>query len=308
MGMVPVRMKTFDLNPGHLPFDLDKTLDCGQVFRWEKEGDEWRGIVNGSLVSVRQKEACLIYDGITEDDLIAYFNLNLDLAGVITSIRDTISSGNPCGRDTLFENVFQAGNGLRIIRQDPWECLISFICSQNSNIPAIKKRISLLCSSFGRAGSGGYHHFPSPEIIAQADLSAICSCKTGYRASYISETARRIRDEPDFLSPVRITGEHGREQLMSLPGVGPKVADCVLLFAYNYYQVVPVDVWIRSIITRYYPRDDPEGSTNRKRTYEDISSFCQNYFGSYAGYAQQLLFAARSELTDTGKEPDPKET
>ena len=290
-------MKILHLSPGYLPFNLDKTLDCGQVFRWNKNGENWNGVIGKKVVVVCQKDLDLFYDGIEEKDLITYFNLDLDLARVIRSIRESISKITGGVPDPLFDASEKTGEGLRIIRQDPWECLISFICSQNSNIPSIRRRISLLCSRYGEQLTDGLFSFPGPEDLGGSDLHELRLCSTGYRALYISETSGTILQDPDFLPRLySMSLTEARSELLKLPGVGPKVADCVLLFAYNYYQTVPVDVWIRSIITCRYPPVHARSGNKKECSYNDIADFCREYFGNYAGYAQQLLFAARRDL------------
>lgn len=292
-------MKILQLSPRYIPFDLDKTLDCGQVFRWHKTGDDWTGVIDRKVVTVREEGLKLIYDGIDEKDLVKYFNLDLDLARVISTIRNSIKKFTGGETDPLFDAAEKAGEGLRIIRQDPWECLISFICSQNSNIPSIRRRISLLCSRYGRPLTDGQYSFPVPEDLAKSDTDHLRLCSTGYRALYLSKTSGYLLENPDFLTSLAsISLKEARTELIKLPGVGPKVADCVLLFAYNHYQTVPVDVWIRSIITCGYPLVHTRSGEKKECSYNDIVDFCRAYFGIYAGYAQQLLFAARRDLPE----------
>ncbi|MFH0968102.1 MAG: DNA glycosylase, partial [Methanobacteriota archaeon] len=158
-------MKNLLLPPQFLPFDLDHTLSCGQVFRWKKNDYEWNGIINDKVITIRQEGQNLIYNGIEEQDLISYFNLDLNPNDVVNAIRYSIEQNTGGETDPLFETAEKAGRGLRIIRQDPWECLISFICSQNSNIPAIKKRIDLICSRYGTPLLGAYFRFPqAPDL------------------------------------------------------------------------------------------------------------------------------------------------
>ncbi|PKL59443.1 MAG: 8-oxoguanine DNA glycosylase, partial [Methanomicrobiales archaeon HGW-Methanomicrobiales-4] len=257
-------MKKYVISDKFLPFDLDQTLSCGQVFRWKKDESEWNGVIKDSVITIRQEGQTLIYNGIEEQDLIQYFNLDLNVNEVIIAIRTAIKHNTGGGLDPLFETAEKIARGLRIIRQDPWECLISFICSQNSNIPAIKKRIDLICSRFGVLLPGGYFQFPSAHDLACHDSDTIRECSTGYRASYLVDTARYVVRNPDFLNRLSyLPVEDARQELLYLPGVGPKVADCVLLFGYNFYEVVPVDVWIRAIMSNGYP-DLRKRACNRK--------------------------------------------
>lgn len=292
-------MKSLLISQQFLPFDLDQTLSCGQVFRWKKNESYWNGVIKDCIISIRQEEQTLVYEGIEEQELIQYFNLDLNLKDVMNAIRTTIQHNTGGGSDPLFERAEETGRGLRIIRQDPWECLISFICSQNSNIPSIKKRIELICSRYGSRLQGGYYQFPTPHDLACHDSDSIRECSTGYRASYLVDTAGYVARDPDLLNRIAfLPVEKARQELLNLPGVGPKVADCVLLFGYNFYEVVPVDVWIRTIMTNGYP-DLRSRACNRKEcSYSQIADFCREHFGQYAGYAQQLLFASRHNIPE----------
>jgi len=290
-------MKKYTLQPSQMPFDLDITLSCGQVFQWVRHEEIWTGIVKNSIITIRQNGKTLEYDGCKETDLINYFNLNFEIEKVTESIRNSIAQTTGTIPDLLFETALSVAQGLRIIRQDPWECLVSFICSQNSNIPAITKRINLLSQQYGNSLQDGWFGIPDPLSLTQAPVDKIRGCSTGYRASYLTDTASYISENPDFLSGLSVLEmKDARILLLNLSGVGPKVADCVLLFAYNYYQAVPVDVWIRKIITKGYPDLIFQAGSRKEPSYDQIADYCRNYFGYYAGYAQQLLFAARNSL------------
>jgi N-glycosylase/DNA lyase len=182
-----------ELSPRYLPFNLEKTFDCGQTFRWIQENEDWIGMIQGEKVTIRQSGTVLIYEGIGRDDLVRYLNLDLDPDLIITSIRKSISEKTGQKSDYLFEMAVKSGEGLRIIRQDPWECLISFICSQNSNIPAIKRRISLLCQKFGEHSSAGLPGFPTAAHLADADPGDLRGCSCGYRAHYLSASSLYIQ-------------------------------------------------------------------------------------------------------------------
>jgi len=289
-------MKTYHLTEDQLPFDLDLTLDCGQVFRWQRSRAGWTGVVAGAVVTISQAGPDLFYEGIDKADLIRYFNLDLNIQDILRQIRGSIIAYSGL-EDQHFKSAALTGAGLRIIRQEPWECLVSFICSQNSNIPTITKRITQISERYGRLLHDKRFSFPSPVDLACREEDELRSCSTGYRAPYLVNTARYIMADPDLLIRIsRFQREDAKHELMKLPGVGPKVADCTLLFAYNRYEVVPVDVWIRTIITDLYP-EVRERKCNRKEcSYDDIADFCRDYFGKFAGYAQQYFFAARQNL------------
>jgi N-glycosylase/DNA lyase len=290
-------MKSLYLTGDQLPFNLDLTLSCGQVFRWFREGDWWNGVINQKLVSICQDGDILTYTGWSESEIIQYFNLHLSLPGIISSIRRSITTYSGLACDPFFEYAITAGQGLRIVKQDPWETLISFICSQNSNIPAITRRINLLCERYGSPIGDNKFGFPTPEALAHLDCNLLRECSTGYRAPYISRTAAMVLQQPDMLTRLQdLSISDARKKLIELPGVGPKVADCILLFGYNQMEIVPVDVWIRSIITSAYFQSSLQTPSKNTWSYDDISNFCREYYGPYAGYAQQLLFAARKDL------------
>jgi len=192
--------------------------------------------------------------------------------------------------------------GLRISRQEPWECLISYICATYKNIPAIKNMILNLSKRFGRKISFNGHDFytfPKPSDLAHASLEEIRKCKLGFRAERVLETSK-ILDRREFnLEDLRkMDYEKARRELLSLPGVGQKVADCVFLFSLERLEAFPVDVWMKRVVLEFYPsyfgqsfiEKASSKSSITLREYKTISSFGREYFGKYAGYAQEYLF------------------
>ncbi len=265
-------------------FSLDLTLSCGQVFRWEKQGDWWEGIVGDEVIRVRQVDDTLMADSGHEKTIRSYFQLDHDLERILRSI----------DRDPVIHAAIGHCRGLRIIRQDPWECLASYICATYANIPGIRKKIRLLSESFGeplRTESGTRYRFPPPETIASSELCDIRRCSLGYRSGYLCETARTIAEEPGWAERLAaLPTREARSELMALKGVGPKVADCVLLFAFARYEVFPVDVWIARIMHQCYGLPEPA-------SYNRIAGEGRTLFGEYAGYAQEYLFCDRQRLT-----------
>ena len=269
--------------PGHTPFDLDCTLSCGQLFRWEKHGDWWEGVVGGNLVQVRQNGSRLEYRGFEETGIRSYFQLDLDLEGVLASI----------DRDPLIHRAILEHRGLRLVSQDPWECLISYLCAQNANIPRIRKMVADLSAALGKEIGGSHFTFPSAEILAACTTRDLEICRLGYRAPYLIGAARRVVAHPGWSEYIaNLPYPEACRELRAFPGVGPKVADCVLLFGFQKFEAFPVDVWIRRVVRRYYLKDACAGSPGSCREYEFIRRFGQDYFGEYAGYAQEYLFAA----------------
>lgn len=272
------------------PFNLDLSLSCGQVFGWEKEGDAWRGVVRGKLVRICQKENRLSFSGADPQLVRHYFGLDLDLPEILTSI----------DRDPVIHLALSRCHGLRIIRQPAWECLASFICATYSSIPGIRKRVSLLCQQLGDAACGDslpFHSFPSPHAIAGAEPDRLTGCSLGYRARFLAETASTIARDPGWEERIAdLPYREARKELLRLKGVGKKVADCVLLFAFEKWEAFPVDVWIERIMKNCYPE------CRDLRTYDQISGFGRAHFGKYAGYAQEYLYCCRTALAGGRRE------
>lgn len=273
------------LGPGE-PFDLACTLSCGQLFRWEPRDGWWRGIVRGRLIRVRQEEGVLEFDGCDAAFLRHYFQLDLDLDAVLASVN----------RDPVIGAAIRRHRGLRLVRQEPWECLISYICAQNANIPFIKRMIKNLALAFGDPipdpTGAPVHAFPAPGVLGAAPAQELAGCTLGYRGRYVLDTARAVASDPGWEDEIRELGyEAARARLQEFRGVGPKVADCVLLFAFGMFEAFPVDVRIRRIMYGQYLQDACGKNPLSCREYETISRFARDYFGAYAGYAQEYLYA-----------------
>lgn len=202
------------------------------------------------------------------------------------SIELVLSSFPP---DPVLGEAVRHFRGLRLLRQDPWECLASFILSSTKQITQIRHMVALLCTRYGSqvqvpAGHEPEFAFPTAECLAQRSEPELLACKLGYRARYLQATAQRIAaGEPDLAALGSLELEAARERLTELPGVGRKIADCVLLFAYGFRKAFPIDVWIEGALRQlYFPR--------RRVTRGEMQSFVDTHFGAWAGYAQQYLF------------------
>lgn len=279
------------------PFSLDHTLRCGQSFRWEKLSGWWYGVVERKVVKIKQVGDKLLFqtcpEGTEADFAKNYFRLDDNLPHILSKIN----------RDKNIGMAIQRFHGLRIIRQEPWECLISYICATNKNIPAIKNMILNLSKRFGRKivfEDRDFYAFPRPSDLADADLKQLKTCKLGFRTERVLETSRIVRNkELDFGTLRKMGYGKAKCKLLALPGVGHKVADCVLLFSLGKLETFPVDVWVKRAILNYYSNRFEESFVEKisRRTsltsgeYEKISSFGKTYFGEYAGYAQEYLFA-----------------
>lgn len=274
------------------PFNLDYTLCCGQAFRWDKQGEWWYGVVGEEAFRIRQKFKMLEFESTNAGFVENYFRLHDDLPKILSQIN----------KDKKIEAAISRFRGLRILRQEPWECLISYICATYKSISAIKRILSNLSKRFGEETcleSHGFYTFPKPVKLAHASVQKLAACGLGYRAKYVSETAKLVCEDTFDLELLKKTAyEKAKEELMNLPGVGPKVADCVLLFSLEKLEAFPVDVWIRRAILKYYARHFPNEFFRRisaqeslsSSEYEKLSSFGREYFGKYAGYAQEYLY------------------
>jgi N-glycosylase/DNA lyase len=280
------------LNPHSTPFDLESTLQCGQLFRWEKHGDLWHGPAKGRVLEIRQRGSILSFEGANADFVRSYFRLDDDLPRIISEI----------SRDSLMRQSVHAFHGLRLARQDPWECLISYICATYKNIPAIKNMIFELSRRFGHQVSHkgcSFYSFPEPEILADASIDELRKCKLGFRAKLVRKAAHKVdANEINLEQLKKVDYDTAKAELQKIPGVGNKVADCVLLFSLEKLEAFPVDVWIRRLVGKHYSDSfdrsfiseiSSKTSLSRK-AYERIGSFARGYFGSYAGYAQEYLF------------------
>ena len=275
-----------------VPFNLDVTLCCGQVFRWDNKGDWWYGVVGDNAFKVRQIGAELEFVGANEALVVRYFGLDDDLQKISTSI----------GRDEHIRKALRAFWGLRLIRQEPWECLISYICATYKNIPAIRHMLLNLSRKFGEKtvfDDYEFFTFPTPEKLACATVKRLAECGLGYRAKYVHATSKRIFENDFELENLRqLPYLQAKKQLCSLAGVGPKVADCVLLFSLGKTEAFPVDRWVKRVILNHYAQQLPpelarklaqrEGLTNSE--YVRLNAFGRQYFGKYAGYAQEYLY------------------
>jgi N-glycosylase/DNA lyase len=275
-------------------YDLATTLDSGQVFRWQFCNDSWTGVIGRHRVRLTQTR-----DGIRAETvepvadwqwLRDYLQTDADLDAVLKTFPD----------DAPMRDAVAACRGLRVLRQDPWECLASFILSSTKQIVQIRQIVARLCERFGEPinrcsvepvarldsaiGRTLQFAFPSPEKIARVTEAELRACKMGFRAPHLLAAARQIADGKFDLERLRqLTLAEARGELTALRGVGGKIADCVLLFAYGFDGAFPVDVWVeRALRELYYPR--------RRVAEKRLRHFAATHFGPHAGYAQQYLF------------------
>jgi len=275
-----------------VPFDLGFTLCCGQAFRWNKRGEWWCGVVGEHVFKIRQTGNVLEFENINARFVRNYFGLDDDLLSILSQIR----------KDTHTMQAIEAFKGLRILRQDPWECLISYICATYKNISAIKQMLSNLSKKFGDKIYLDEHYFyafPTPQRLAKATAEELAKCGLGYRAKYVFETAKMVYENNFEVKSLRkLSYEKAKEELLNFPGAGLKVADCVLLFSLGKLEAFPVDVWIKHVILKYYesyfPNEFIRKISGKKSLtsseYKELNLFGRRYFGDYAGYAQEYLY------------------
>jgi len=274
------------------PLNLDVTLCCGQVFRWEKRGEWWYGVVGSRVLKVRQDGDVLDFQNVEDGFVRHYFSLDHDLRRI----------GREIGKDSHVKAALKEFWGLRLIRQEPWECLISFICATYKSVAAIRQMLFRVAMRFGEKTvyeGNEFYAFPTPERLARATLQDLEGCGLGYRSKYVQETSKRIHGDKYDLGTLRkMPYEQAKRELCQFPGVGSKVADCVLLFSLGRLDAFPVDVRVKRMILRNYSEHFPEVFVNRlakeesfsSSEYERICWFGRSYFGRYAGYAQEYLY------------------
>ncbi len=258
-------------------FSAAQTFDCGQCFRFSEVNGGIEGIAFGRFIRIEEGGGEVRLIGVSERDYREIFERYLGLSEDYGAIREDIGKRMGAYGDVIF-NAMECASGIRILYQDAWEAVASFIISQNNNIPRIKKIIENMSAGIGEAFvgfDGGTHYaFPTAEQILAAGEEGLAPFKMGFRARYLIDAAKKhLSGEVDFEKIEKSGAEEAQKALMSICGVGPKVASCALLFGFHKLEFFPVDVWIKRVLAKYYP----EGI--------DISSL-----GAYAGVAQQYLF------------------
>ena len=261
-------------------FDPFHTFTCGQCFRWWSDGSRWYGIVKGCLIAVSEEDCS--YDvralaGDLEDKaLSSYFDVQTPYRAITDVLRR---------QDHWLEAAVDYGKGIRLLRQDPLEMLLTFIVSSNNNIPKIKMTVEALCEAYGQpiqTPLGVKHAFPTLEALSVLTEEDFKVKSIGYRSKAVYKAVRRLCDEGlDLNKPFELGYEDGKAWLMQFYGIGEKVADCILLFAYGKPEAFPLDTWVKRMLRELY------GVKDKQKDYE---AFIGAYFNQYGGYAQQYLF------------------
>ncbi len=262
-------------------FNLKFTLESGQSFRWNRVDDAYFGVVEAQILKIQQRGDTLIIDSskgepTSTSHLHHYLDLHRDLGSILAAVNV----------DAYIERAINQFWGMRLLNQELWETIASFILSQNNNMARIRSIIQLLSERFGqRLAFDGYvdYTFPVPQTLADAGVDEIFACGTGYRARYLWNAASTVANgELELEALKRMDYPEAKQELMKLEGIGEKVADCICLFSLGHLTALPVDVWIKRIFERIYLR--------KRATSREIQEFAKNYFGEFVGYAQQYLF------------------
>lgn len=260
------------------PLDLAKTLGCGQTFRWRMLPDgSWRGPLDDQLVVLKKSPGSKLHISAEpgREDAARLVKEHLRAGDDIARIQRSLRS-----RDPVLRKGMGGLKGLRIVKMDEWECLVSFVLATYANIPRISLMIETLSKKYGEPIAGGVNRFPSRARLARAGESELRACGLGYRAPYVRAIAQDLTD--DRLESMKdLDFEELRDALKELPGVGDKVADCVALFGFGRLEAFPIDVWMERALARLY---------HKRGSYTRLREFASERFSQYAGYAQEYLY------------------
>ena len=274
-------------------FELKDIFECGQCFRWNKQPDgSYEGVFLGNIAKIKKEGKNIIIKGIFKQDIKQvieeYFDLNRDYKKIKEQLAQI---------DINMKTSIEYGQGIRILNQDLWETIISFIISANNNIPRIKGIIERLSEKYGNKitwNSKNYYTFPTPEQLKNVTVKEYRNLGLGFRDIRLYETTQMILNKEIDLEKMHKNPStiEVREQLLKLSGVGPKVADCILLFSnLKRFDVFPIDVWVRRVMNDLYIKNEDETKVSKKQ----IEKLAQEKFGNLAGLAQQYLFYWRRE-------------
>ena len=269
------------------PLDLAASLESGQAHRWRREGDWFSGVVRGNFIKIRQVGQRIEFRSQPQPQasvaslLQSYFRLDDDVRAIYAEI----------GQDSRVAEMIARYPGLRLLRIEPWECLVSFICSANSNIPRIHQNMEKLAETFGEPvtmDGEAQHAFPTPAQLAEAGEAELRRLGLGFRAPYLDKTTRMVLEgRLDLAGLVHTPYPEAKAKLMECPGIGPKVADCIAVFSLEKLEAFPIDVWVRRALGEwYFPGQKPPPD-------RVLLEWAQGHFGRYGGYANQFLFHGR---------------
>lgn len=274
-----------DFEPRHI-------FECGQCFRWNINQDgSYTGVFKNNVLNVKKENNKIIFKGICSDNIIKVINDYFDFDTDYNKIKKELSN-----IDEYLKESIEFGSGIRILNQDLWETIISFIISANNNIPRIKGIIERISKKYGNKiewNNEEYYIFPTPEQLSKASVEDLRALGLGFRDKRVYDTTRIILNNE--LSLKELIEEQDvnilREKLLTLPGVGPKVAECIMLFGLKRFEVFPIDVWVRRVMNDLYIKNEDETKVNKK----EIEKLAMEKYKNLAGLAQQYLFYWKRE-------------
>lgn len=273
-------------------FNLKHIFECGQCFRWNLNKDgSYTGVIKNGVINVKQDGKKIIFKGICEVDLKYVVEDYFDLNNNYNEIKMQLSK-----IDDYMKISTEFGDGIRILHQDFWECIISFIISANNNIPRIKKIIERISKEYGNKiefEGKEYYLFPTPEQLSKASVEDLRNLGLGFRDKRVYNTTKMILERKFDLEKVKklVDSEKIGEELLNLDGVGPKVADCIMLFSLKRFDVFPIDVWVRRVMNELYIHNPNEEKVNKKM----LKELAEEKFLGIQGLAQQYLFYWKRE-------------
>jgi len=266
--------------------NLENTINSGQVFLWTKQKEFWYGINGQDILKINNLGKIISYSNKKYD----FFRNTDDMKKIIKSI----------SKDKTTKIAVKKYLGLRLIRQDPFQCFISFIVSSNSNIQKIKSSLEKISIKFGKKiqfDNKEFYMFPEPKKIANATIQEIQNCGVGYRAKFIIDAAKMVESRQiDFDQLKKSNYQNAKETILTVPGIGNKVADCILLFSLDKLEAFPLDRWMIRILKKYYlEKFELKTKSITEKQYNTLHEKIIKHFGPYAGYAQQFLFKMERE-------------
>ncbi|MEX2192976.1 MAG: DNA glycosylase [Nitrosarchaeum sp.] len=266
--------------------NLENTINSGQVFLWTKRKEFWYGINGQDILKINNL-----------GKITSYTNKKYDFFRNIDNMKEIIKS---ISKDKTTKSAVKKYLGLRLVRQDPFQCFISFIVSSNSNIQKIKSSLEKISIKFGKKiqfDNKEFYMFPEPKKIANATIQEIQNCGVGYRAKFIIDAAKMVESRQiDFDQLKKYNYQDAKETILTVPGIGNKVADCILLFSLDKLEAFPLDRWMIRILKKYYlEKFELETKSITEKQYNTLHEKIVKHFGSYAGYAQQFLFKMERE-------------
>ena len=275
------------MNKKFQAINVESTINSGQVFLWNKIGRKWYGVDGENILVIDEKTTKFSKN---QKEFI-FFRENDNFEEILSYLK----------KDKVVKKALGTFPGIRLLRQDTFQCYISFIVSSNSNIPNIKTRLQNLCKKFGKQKkieSKEFFVFPEAKVISKASISEILSCGVGYRAKAIKNASDMVvKNEIDFENLKKMNYHDAKQELLKVLGIGNKVADCILLFSLEKSEAFPLDRWMLRILQKYYSnRFQLTTKTITNNSYDDIHQKIVEYFGKYAGYSQQYLFKMEREL------------